>query len=242
MSARGGAPDTGLGVLVVWNDVDPAHEDEFNDWYQRQHVPQRLGVPGFLDARRYMAGSGSPKYCAFYRLDAVSVLATPVYREILAHPTRWTQRNMRWFRGVARSTCVVTLDQGAGVGGMLGWIAIRSTASQRPLLRERLADVFGRMRADPMIVRLQLWENDAAVSGLGNPEEALRGGPDQVADAVVTIEGGTAACIEQAAGLATSALTDASAGTVAQRGGPYQLLWHARAGEKPPQAADPDFA
>jgi len=231
--------ETGRGVLVVWNDVDPAHEDEFNEWYQRQHAPQRLGVPGFIDARRYVAPAGSPKYCAFYRLDSVAVLATPAYREVLTQPTRWTQRAMPWFRAVARSTCVITLDQGAGVGGLLGWLAVGCGAVLRPALREALGAAFERTRADPMIVRTQLWENDAAVSGLANPEVALRGAPDQVADAVVTIEAGTARALADAFVRVEQSLAAAGAGAVMQRGGPFHLLWHARAADAPPQAADP---
>ena len=53
------------GVMAVWNDLEPGHEPEFEAWYRRQHVPERLRVPGFREARRYAAIEGGPRYCAF---------------------------------------------------------------------------------------------------------------------------------------------------------------------------------
>lgn len=52
-------PDT-PGVLLVLNDVVEGFEEEFNRWYQQQHVPERLGVPGFNTARRYRAVERGP--------------------------------------------------------------------------------------------------------------------------------------------------------------------------------------
>ena len=40
-------------ILVVMMDVDPAHEDEFNRWYNDEHLPERLEIPGYVSARRF---------------------------------------------------------------------------------------------------------------------------------------------------------------------------------------------
>jgi len=45
----------GTGLLMVWADVPANREDEFNRWYNEEHVPERLAVPGFLSAARYEA-------------------------------------------------------------------------------------------------------------------------------------------------------------------------------------------
>jgi hypothetical protein len=55
----------GRGVMAVWNDLESGHEAEFDAWYHRQHIPERLSQPGFREARRYLAQRGSPRYCAF---------------------------------------------------------------------------------------------------------------------------------------------------------------------------------
>jgi hypothetical protein len=40
-------------ILVVMMEVDPAHEDEFNRWYNDEHLPERLEIPGYVSARRF---------------------------------------------------------------------------------------------------------------------------------------------------------------------------------------------
>ena len=62
-------PLLGTAILAVWNEVDPANEPDFNDWYLREHVPERLSVPGMNRGRRYRAEAGTPRYMAFYEAD-----------------------------------------------------------------------------------------------------------------------------------------------------------------------------
>lgn len=45
----------GNGIFLVYTDIDPAHDEEFNAWYNTEHLPDLLGLPGFLDAARYVA-------------------------------------------------------------------------------------------------------------------------------------------------------------------------------------------
>jgi hypothetical protein len=56
LEAQGAARFHGLlgeAVLAVWCDIDPEHDAEFNDWYTHQHLPERVGIPGFLRGRRW---------------------------------------------------------------------------------------------------------------------------------------------------------------------------------------------
>ena len=53
---------------MVYTDVGPEHEDEFNRWYDEEHIPERLSIPGVLSAARYAAVQGGPKYLACYEL------------------------------------------------------------------------------------------------------------------------------------------------------------------------------
>ena len=52
------------GLLFASFDTSPAQEDEFNDWYDLEHVPERLRVPGFLNGQRWI-GEDNPKYGSF---------------------------------------------------------------------------------------------------------------------------------------------------------------------------------
>jgi hypothetical protein len=68
------------GILVPVVDFGGMAEDEFNDWYDLEHIPERLRVPGFLACRRWI-GVDNPKVSiATYELDNADVLKSPAYR------------------------------------------------------------------------------------------------------------------------------------------------------------------
>ena len=82
----------GKGIFMVYTDVDPRHEDEFNAWYNTEHLPELLSLPGFLDAARYEATKGGPKYLAVYELRNVSALQTTTFHKWRAAPSPWSRR------------------------------------------------------------------------------------------------------------------------------------------------------
>lgn len=71
---------TGEGLLLVAVDVDPGHEAELNRWYDDEHIAERMAIPGFLRARRFVALEGGPRYLALYDLATPEVLESPAYR------------------------------------------------------------------------------------------------------------------------------------------------------------------
>ena len=60
-------PIAGQGMLLTSMDVDPLHEAEFNRWYDREHLEERVAIDGFVEARRYVAHDARPKYGHFHR-------------------------------------------------------------------------------------------------------------------------------------------------------------------------------
>ena len=80
----------GNGIFLVYADIDAKHDKEFNDWYNTEHLPELLAVPGILSAARYKAVKGDPKYLAFYELENVGVLRTPAFSSRPRTP--WGQR------------------------------------------------------------------------------------------------------------------------------------------------------
>jgi hypothetical protein len=69
----------GRGIFLVYVDIDAEHDKEFNEWYNTEHLPELLAVPGILAAARYQAVKGGPKYLACYELDTVAVMQTPAF-------------------------------------------------------------------------------------------------------------------------------------------------------------------
>ncbi len=64
------AAKKGTGMLIVWCDVPEDREDEFNRWYNEEHIQEILNVPGVLNAARYEAVRGGPKHLAAYELES----------------------------------------------------------------------------------------------------------------------------------------------------------------------------
>ena len=87
------AKTRGTGLLMLWTDVDPEHEAEFNRWYDEEHITHLLQVPGFLSAGRYVALRGGPKYLAMYELEDPSVLRTAAFLDgVRFRPSPWRQK------------------------------------------------------------------------------------------------------------------------------------------------------
>ncbi|MBI2880014.1 MAG: hypothetical protein HYY21_00395 [Candidatus Tectomicrobia bacterium] len=72
--------EAGKMILEVRVDVDPAHEEEFNRWYDQVHLPEIVDCPGFQRARRFVAVQGSPKYITLYDIDSEKALETPEFQ------------------------------------------------------------------------------------------------------------------------------------------------------------------
>src|SRR5205823_4647619 len=82
--------------------VDAAHEAELNRWYDEEHFPERMAVPGLINGRRFTALEGTPKYLATYDLESPEVLHSEPYRKI-ATRTPWTERLAQHFKPSVRN-------------------------------------------------------------------------------------------------------------------------------------------
>ena len=82
------------GFLLVFMNPPPAFDEEFNAWYDSEHIPERLSVPGFLTGLRYInICGGAPRYLAMYDLEHFGVLETPEYlRVAFNNSSPWTKR------------------------------------------------------------------------------------------------------------------------------------------------------
>ena len=66
-------------LLLVVVDVDPEHEDEFNRWYDEEHIPEKRGTRGFRSARRYASHDHPGRYLAVYEIDDADVVTSAEY-------------------------------------------------------------------------------------------------------------------------------------------------------------------
>ena len=82
------------GLLLTLTEPPPAMEEEFNAWYDEEHLAERLATPGFRSATRWVADVplGAGKYLATYELDSAAVLRSPAYLARFRNQTPWSRR------------------------------------------------------------------------------------------------------------------------------------------------------
>ncbi len=118
-------PMAGKGMLLTSMDIDAEHDGEFNRWYDREHLEERVAIEGFLEARRYVAHDGKPKYLSLYSTATFDVLDSPAYRTALANQTAWSKANIARFKGMIRAVARITISRGVGRGAALGIVRLR---------------------------------------------------------------------------------------------------------------------
>src|ERR1051326_6522104 len=90
------SPDNAGGVILVSMNVDPAREEEFNDWYNTEHIPHFNRLAGVIAARRFRGIEGDPRYVALYHVENTDIYATPEW--MAANETPWILRMRRFQR------------------------------------------------------------------------------------------------------------------------------------------------
>ena len=157
-------PLAGQGMLLTSMDIDPSDEADFNRWYDQEHLEERVAIEGFIEARRYVAEQGSPKYLCLYSTESIDVLNSEPYRARLANPTEWSVTTMAKFKNMIRSVARITISKGTGRGAVLGIIRLRPKPGQDEALRSAL-----RIELDPSdldgIISMHLIEGDPDLSG-----------------------------------------------------------------------------
>lgn len=184
---------TGLStaVVCVWNDIDPEIESDYEAWYQWDHLPDRVGIPGFKSCRRYVRVLGEGRqYFTFSDLESLEVSRSSAYVERLKDITEWTRRIMPHFRRAIRFAADVTVDRGFGTGGFLATALYENFGEEgRQAARSAIEAALEDVKKDACVTRVRVFEMNRAASDVSNPEAKLRPDPQRTADLTIVIEG-----------------------------------------------------
>jgi len=210
-------PMAGKGMLLTSMDVDAADETDFNRWYDREHLEERVAISGFLEARRYIAHQASPKYLSLYSTAEFDVLDSPAYRAALASQTAWSKATISRFKNMIRGVARITISRGTGRGAVLGIVRLRPDAKAKDTLRAALHTQLDPRDRDG-IISMHLMENDAALSKplTDNVSDSDPGAGDWF----VLVDGTDVSATEAA----VTALIAATKSVVISKG-IYRLMW-----------------
>lgn len=103
---------TTAGLLFSQMEPPGGWEAEFHDWYNAEHIPARMAIPGFESATRFEVVDGEPRYLACYFLDDLGALETPVYGKLKSEPGERTARMLGNVLGFTRYICEQISDTG----------------------------------------------------------------------------------------------------------------------------------
>jgi hypothetical protein len=213
-------PIHGKGMLLTSMDIDAAVEADFNRWYDREHLKERVAIEGFVEARRYIAHAAGPKYLSLYSTLSCEVLDSPAYRTALANQTAWSKQNIARFRNMIRAVARITMSRGTGRGAALGLVRIRPTANASERLRAALNDLCDPDGLDG-IISMHLIESDPKLSKpLTDNTEASSPG---AGDWYVLVDGTDVDAVTAVLTRFDGAIASASAVLIAS--GTYRLMW-----------------
>jgi len=184
----------GNGALANYHNLEDTDRADFERWHTAEHIPERVGVPGFMRGRRYVGidETTRPQYFILYEGSEVEVFCAPDYLARLNAPTSWTQAVSATMTLTLRTACTVTHTEGQGVGDYCGTWQL-SPADDRAGLRSQLVKrVFPSVLDISDVLAIHLLEANPAVTAVDTKEKGVRQGDDGMSDWIVMVEADTA--------------------------------------------------
>lgn len=118
-------PLKGTGFLAIWHDIQADGEADYNRWHTQEHMPERLGIPGFERGRRGVDWNRDRhRYLTLYEGQSVDVFGSEAYRARLNAPSAWSQRTMPYFTNFVRCACRTAASLGKGIGGAMATVRL----------------------------------------------------------------------------------------------------------------------
>jgi hypothetical protein len=195
-------PLAGAGAIAIWNDIIPEKRDAFFEWHSREHMPERLGIPGFLRGRRYAAIQADIEFVTLYEAPSVDTFQSDAYKARLGKPTPWSVEVLPGFRNNLRGVCRLIFTAAHADGGFLWTLRLDEAPGRRDeliaALQERLLPL---LIEKPKVTGVHLLVCDNSLSGTNT---ALQRGRTITAPNLIVMIEGSAAEGPRAAGEALS--------------------------------------
>jgi hypothetical protein len=143
------------GMLFVASDIKVEDEADFNAWYDREHIEERVRMQGVISAARYCAVSGRPKYLGLYWAESISAFSSPAYAHAFQNQTEWSQRTLPKMVAPTRRIGEISASVGQGSGAFVATLPL-SIPEDHQALTDRCAEIGARLSEDPGFVHSYL--------------------------------------------------------------------------------------
>ena len=158
-------------VLAIWNDCRAGREAAYDSWYTEEHLPERLGVPGFWVGRRYLALEAGRQYLTTYEVEGVDVLTSQEYLARLENPTPRTQAVMQdGFENMSRTVC----ERRGILGAIRGSVVVTATLSGTMGMAQ-LEEMLQPNAERPGLLHREIWASKEQMDRIPSAEETMRG-------------------------------------------------------------------
>ena len=187
----------GEAVVAIWNDIAPEARTQFYDWHINEHMPERVGIPGFRRGRRCVAldGETQPEFFTLYEADTFEVITGADYAARLNDPTPATRAVTAQFRATTRALARVVESRGPGLGGILLTLRFEAEA----MLAPELSAITRSCAVVPRVTGAHLCRTERDASDLRTVETRARGDIETPPAWFVLIEATDAQALDLAA-------------------------------------------
>tara|TARA_Y100001935_G_scaffold242154_1_gene232320 strand:+ start:340 stop:1041 length:702 start_codon:yes stop_codon:yes gene_type:complete len=185
----------GDAVLVNWGGIVEVKELEYNEWHSKEHMPERISLPGFLRGLRAVGISGTDinhKYFMMYEAERKEVFVSKKYLERLNNPTDWTKDILSNYLSPSRTICSVISSKSIGVGGYISTIRFLGNEILKNQNVEYLKTATSIIFKLNGVTGMHVLMGDSSFGQMNTQEKKIRssqGLDDQIVSQAVIIEG-----------------------------------------------------
>ena len=185
----------GNAVLVNWGGILPDKETNYNEWHSKEHMPERISLPGFLRGYRAVGIDGTEinhKYFMMYEAEKKEIFVSKEYLERLNNPTKWTKEILSSYLSPSRTICSVISTKSIGLGGFILTIRFLDKNIQNQHYVERLKLLTREVTDFQGITGMHVLLGDSSYGQMNTEEKKHRssqGKNDQIISQALIIEG-----------------------------------------------------
>jgi hypothetical protein len=180
--------DASHGFMAIWSDVAPADFEFYHRWLLGEHLPERVGIAGFIAARVFRRKAGPDfQFFIIYETESPEVLASAAYLARLNNPTPMTEAVMPRLKNFVRGAGRVVQSSGVCGGGT---VKVMRLEQPHPLLGDANARsaLFKDIRALDRVLAIRLFEVDTTATSIQTAEKKIRTSKEEIYSQLLVIE------------------------------------------------------